>query len=196
LSALALTEPLYQQFVKIKLVQPFKKNLARKKAAMKKTIDAFGKLPDYQVGEVTAASAFYIAETYRYFGRALAESERPKNLTALEREQYELALEDQVYPFEEKAISLHEKNLELLDRGVYNTWVDKSIARLAKLVPARYAKFEESMDFVERIGPFRYEQITQRFLPDAAAPKSQPPQNGKAQGINGSSQQRPSAAAR
>jgi TolA-binding protein len=196
LSALALTEPLYQQFVAIKLVQPFKKNLARKKAAMKKTIDAFGKLPDYQVGEVTAASAFYIAETYRYFGRALAESERPKNLTALEREQYELALEDQVYPFEEKAISLHEKNLELLDRGVYNTWIDKSIARLAKLVPARYAKFEESMDFVERIGPFRYEQVTQRYLPDAAAPNAQPPQNGKAQEINGSSQQRPNAAAR
>ena len=196
LSALALTEPLYQQFVEIKLVQPFKKNLARKKAALKKTIDAFGKLPDYQVGEVTAASAFYIAETYRYFGRALAESERPKNLTALEREQYELALEDQVYPFEEKAISLHEKNLELLDRGVYNTWIDKSIARLAKLVPARYAKFEESMDFVERIGPFRYEQVTQRSLSGAVAPKSQPLENGKAQKMNGSSQQRPNAAAR
>ena len=186
LSALALTEPLYQQFVEIKLVQPFKKNLARKKAALKKTIDAFGKLPDYQVGEVTAASAFYIAETYRYFGRALAESERPKNLTALEREQYELALEDQVYPFEEKAISLHEKNLELLDRGVYNTWIDKSIARLAKLVPARYAKSEEGMDFVERIGPFRYEQVTQQSLSDAAARKAQPPQDRKAGKGNGS----------
>ncbi len=110
---------------------------------------------------------------YYRFGTALADSERPKNLTALEREQYELALEEQVYPFEEKAISLHEKNLELLGRGVYNAWIDKSIARLAKLVPARYAKFEESMEFVERIGPFRDEQITQRSPSDAAAAKAQ-----------------------
>jgi TolA-binding protein len=194
LSALTLTEPLYNQFVEIKLVQPFKKNLALKKVAMKKAIDAFGKLPDYQAGEVTAASAFYIAEIYYRFGRALAESERPKNLTALEKEQYELALEEQVYPFEEKAISLHEKNLELLGRGVYNAWIDKSIARLAKLVPARYAKFEEGLDFVERIGPFRYEQVTQRSPSNAAAPSSHPPQNGEAQGTDGSSQQRPSPA--
>ncbi|MDH3726016.1 MAG: tetratricopeptide repeat protein [Myxococcales bacterium] len=194
LSTLALTEPLYEQFVEIKLLQPFEKNLARKRAAMKKATHAFGKLPDYQVGEVTAASAFYIAEIYYRFGTALADSERPKNLTALEREQYELVLEEQVYPFEEKAISLHEKNLELLGRGVYNAWIDKSIARLAKLVPARYAKFEESMDFVERIGPFRYEQITQRSPSDAAAPKAQPPQDGKAQEGDGSSRQQPSAA--
>lgn len=194
LSALALTEPLYEQFIDIKLVQPFNKNLVRKKAAMKKATDAFGKLPDYEVGEVTAASAFYIAEMYYYFGRALANSERPKNLTALQLEQYELALEEQVYPFEEKAISLHEKNLELLSRGVYNAWIDKSIARLAKLVPARYAKFEESMDFVERIGPFRYEQVTQRLSSDAAAPKAQPPQDGKAQEGNGSSRQQRGAA--
>ena len=182
LSALALTEPLYEQVVEIKLVQPFKKNLARKKAAMKKATDAFGKLPDYQVGEVTAASAFYIAEIYYYFGRALAESERPKNLNALEREQYELALEEQVYPFEEKAISLHEKNLELLGRGVYNAWIDKSIVRLAKLVPARYAKFEESTGFIDRIGPFPYQRLTQPSPPAVPGQKgAQPPQTGPVQ---------------
>jgi TolA-binding protein len=182
LSALALTEPLYEQVVEIKLVQPFKKNLARKKAAMKKATDAFSKLPNYQVGEVTAASAFYIAEIYYYFGRALAESERPKNLNALEREQYELALEEQVYPFEEKAISLHEKNLELLGRGVYNAWIDKSIVRLAKLVPARYAKFEESTGFIDRIGPFPYQQLTQPTPPAVPGQKDvQPPQTGPAQ---------------
>ena len=46
LASLALAEPLYNQFAEIKLVQPFQKNLARKKAAMKKATDAFGKLPD------------------------------------------------------------------------------------------------------------------------------------------------------
>jgi hypothetical protein len=126
-SALALTEPLYERFVEIKLVKPFEKNLARKKAAMKEATDAFGKLAGYQAGEATAAAAFYIAEIYYQFGKALTESDRPDNLSAAEREQYELALEEQAYPFEEKAIKLHEKNLELLSVGVYNAWIDKSI---------------------------------------------------------------------
>lgn len=159
-SALALTEPLYDRFVDIKLVKPFEKNLARKKAAMKEANDAFAKLIDYRTGEVTAAIAFYMAEMYHHFGRALMESERPSNLKPLEREQYELALEEQAYPFEEKAISVHEKNIELLSKGIYNPWIDKSIARLAKLVPARYAKYEESAGFVDAVGSVRYEVAT------------------------------------
>src|SRR5205814_10073680 len=39
LSALALTEPLYQRFADIKLVKPFEKNLAKKKTAMKEATD-------------------------------------------------------------------------------------------------------------------------------------------------------------
>ncbi len=183
MSALALTEPLYQRFVEIKLVKPFKKNLARKKAVMKEATDAFGKLVDYQAGEVTAAAAFYIAEIYYYFGRALMKSERPDNLNALEREQYELALEEQAYPFEEKAISLHEKNLELLGVGVYNAWIDKSIERLAKLVPARYAKFEESTGFIDTIGPFRYELVRRPSSSGVPARKdAQLVQSGQPQG--------------
>lgn len=156
-SALALTEPLYQALVDIKLVKPFEKNLKKKKAAMKAATDAFGKLVDYQVGEATAGAAFYVAEIYYHFGRALMESERPDNLNALELEQYELALEEQAYPFEEQAIKLHEKNLELLGQGVYNAWIDKSMQKLATLVPARYAKFEESTGFIESLGPYRYQ---------------------------------------
>lgn len=153
-AALALTEPLYERFVEIRLVKPFEKNLAKKKAAMKEATDAFGKLVDYRAGEVTAAAAYYMAEIYYHFGRALMESERPENLNALEREQYELALEEQAYPFEERAIAVHEKNLELLGVGVYNAWIDKSLERLATLMPARYAKTEESPGFIETLGPF------------------------------------------
>jgi hypothetical protein len=154
-SALALTEPLYERFVEIKLVKPFEKNLARKKAAMKEATDAFGKLAGYQAGEATAAAAFYIAEIYYQFGKALTESDRPDNLSAAEREQYELALEEQAYPFEEKAIKLHEKNLELLSVGVYNAWIDKSIERLAQLMPARYARAEERLHRQHRAIPVR-----------------------------------------
>lgn len=167
-SALALTEPYYEKFVEIKLIKPFEKNLARKKAAMKEATDAFGKLAGYQAGEATAAAAFYIAEVYYHFGKALTESERPDNLSAAEREQYELALEEQAYPFEEKAIKLHEKNMELLSVGVYNAWIDKSIGRLAQLMPARYARTEEDPGFIDSIGPYRYALAAKSSSPGAS----------------------------
>jgi len=159
ISGLALAEPLYERVVAIKLVKPFEANLAKKQAAMKEATAAFGKLADYRAGEVTAAAAFYIAEIYYNFNRSLVASERPDNLSPAEREQYELALEEQAYPFEEKSIAVHEKNLELLDQGIYNAWIDKSIARLAKLVPVRYAKSEETAPFILAMGPIQTQLV-------------------------------------
>ncbi len=159
-ASLALTVPLFDQFVEIKLVKPFDKNLKKKKLAMKSAKDGFEKLLSYEVGDVTAAATYYIAEMYYNFNRALVESERPDDLNAMEKEQYELALEDQAYPFEEKTIQIHEKNLELLTLGIYSTWIDKSIETLAKLVPARYAKFEESSGYVTALERVNYAYLT------------------------------------
>jgi len=152
-SSLVLAQPTVRRFKSVKLVKPFKKNLNKKKKRMKKAIAALTQLVDYEVGLVTAAATFEIAEIYYHFSRALMESERPDKLTELQLEQYELALEEQVYPFEEKAINVHEKNMELLDLGIYNKWIDKSIEKLAVLLPARYAKPEASVEFIETILP-------------------------------------------
>jgi cellulose synthase operon protein C len=154
--ALVLAEETFGQFAGIKLVEPFKTNLDRKKALMKVVTQQFSKLLDYEVGEVTAASTFYLAEIYADFSRDLKESERPKGLTAVELEEYELALEEQAYPFEEKAISTHKSNLELVSRGVYNEWVDKSLQKLAVLVPARYNKPEEGSPVIDSADHYLY----------------------------------------
>ena len=158
-AALELAEPLFDQFVKIKLTRPFDKNLQKKSSALKVTKEAYEKLLDYEVGEATSTATYYLAEMYYNFSRALAESERPDGLNSQEKEQYELSIEEQAYPFEEKAIQTHEKNLELLSLGIYGLWIDKSIEKLAKLVPARYAKFEENSNFIDTL--------------DAAAPVEQ-----------------------
>lgn len=160
-SALVLAEPLYDAFAEIELVQPFEQNLKKKQRAMKGALDAFAKLTDYGVGDATAAATYYMAETYYGFGRALLESERPDNLNELEREEYELALEEQAYPFEDKAIEVHRKNLELMPAGIYNDWIDKSLGRLAKLIPVRYAKSESTTGWVQSIDVFRYRSPTQ-----------------------------------
>lgn len=154
---LVLAELDYQRFTAVELVQPFKTSLQKKQQLMKTATQEFGKLFDYEVGEVTAAATFYLAEIYADFSRALMQSERPQGLSALELEEYELAIEDQAYPFEEKAIGVHQSNLELMARGIYNPWIDKSLARLAQFLPARYAKPEETSPVVESLEVFSYQ---------------------------------------
>jgi tetratricopeptide (TPR) repeat protein len=150
-AALVLAEPSLTAFYDIKLVKPFKKNLNKKKQRMKAAIDKYNKLIDYEVSEVTAAATYQLAEIYFHFSRALMESERPDDLNEVELEQYNLVLEEQAYPFEEKAIDVHEKNIELLSIGVYNKWIDKSIEKLAVLMPARYARSEHENTFVKSL---------------------------------------------
>jgi TolA-binding protein len=154
--ALVLAEETFGQFTGIKLVEPFKVNLDKKKGLMKVVTQQFSKLLDYEVGEVTAAATFYLAEIYADFSKDLKESERPKDLTAVELEEYELALEEQAYPFEEKAISTHKSNLDLISLGVYNEWVDKSLQKLAVLVPARYNKPEEESPVIDSADHYLY----------------------------------------
>jgi len=155
-AALVLAEPKLAAFKQVALVKPFKKNLKKKKQRMRSAIDEYTKLVDYQVGDVTAAATFYIAEIYYEFNIALIESERPTNLNDEELEQYELVIEEQAYPFEEKAIDVHEKNTEYLDIGIYNKWIDKSIEKLSVLLPARYAKTEEKSKLIALIQPSQH----------------------------------------
>ena len=153
---LTLTQPIFDRFISVQLVEPLKKNLDLKKRYMKEAIAAYTKLLDYEVADVTAASTYYMAEIYLGFKKALLASERPKNLNKVEMDQYEMALEDQAYPFEDKAIKVHQKNIELLHSGIYSPWIDKSIAELAKLYPAAYARTEEHTGYINSINSFDY----------------------------------------
>jgi hypothetical protein len=75
----------------------------------------------------------------------------------MEMEQYDLAIEEEAYPFEEKAIEVHESNLKLISLGVYNEWIDKSLQKLAESVPARYDKPEEASGIMSSLGTFVFE---------------------------------------
>jgi hypothetical protein len=97
-----------------------------------------------------------MAEVYYGFNRSLLDSERPGDLSAVDLEAYELALEDEAFPFEEKAIEVHAKNLELIGSGIYNDWIAKSLGKLALLVPVRYAKEELSSGFLGSMDYYAY----------------------------------------
>jgi hypothetical protein len=63
--------------------------------------------------------------------------------------QYQMLLEEEAYPFEEKAISLHERNHQRLAEGVFDQWVERSMQVLAELFPGRYARSVRWMSFKE-----------------------------------------------
>ena len=91
-------------------------------------------------------ASYAMADLYRDLGRALLESERPRNLSAEELEQYDLLLEEQAFPFEEKAIALHERNARRAAAGHWDDGVRSSYAALAELAPGRWARAERSSD--------------------------------------------------
>jgi cellulose synthase operon protein C len=155
-SALVLAEHLYQAFVAVKLRQPFETSLKDKQQSMDATIKAMNGLVDYGIAEVTAAATFYMAETYFDFSRSLKESERPADMKPADLEKFEAELDEAAFPFEEKAIKVHEKNMESLHAGVFNPWTEKSLGRLAELMPGRYAKSEMSSGFIGAIDRYVY----------------------------------------
>jgi tetratricopeptide (TPR) repeat protein len=165
-ASLVLAEQKFETFVTVSLVNPLEVNLRRKRELMKETTQKFNQLIEYEIAETTAAATFYLAEIYAHFSKALMTSERPQGLSPLELEEYELAIEDQAYPFEEKAITVHENNIKLISMGVYNEWVEKSLQKLAEFIPARYDKPEEASGIVSSLDTYIYEIVR----PETSAP--------------------------
>ena len=141
-ASLELAKPMMKSFQSVKLVKPLKKNLKRKKQKMQVAVDAFTTAADYGVAEVSTASVYWLAEIYNEFGQELMKSERPAGLSGEELEQYDILLEEQAYPFEEKSINIHETNIGRIFDGIYDEWIKKSLSKLKSLSPVRYSKSE------------------------------------------------------
>ena len=175
-SFLVLAEQLYQEFRTVKLRQPFEVSLKEKKQRMDATIEAMGRLVGYEIAEMTAAATYYMAETYYDFSRALTESERPTDLDAADLEEYEKDLQKEAHPFEERAVALHEKNLEMMRAGVLNAWTEQSLGKLVELMPERYARNELSSGFLDAIDSYVYRSpISQVNSPAPGSAGTTPP---------------------
>ena len=142
MSSLVMAQEQMQAFKKIQLTLPLKSSLARKKKALEQSLTAFNQVISYQVESFMTAANFYIGDIYQQLAKDLIASAKPKNLNALELEQYELLLEEQAFPFEEQAITVHETNAKRAWRGNYDEWVQRSFQALETLLPSRYLKQE------------------------------------------------------
>lgn len=141
-ATLQLAEPVLAAYQQVRLVEPLQRQLKLKKAKMDEVLKAYALAADVGVAEVTTAATFHTAALYQDFGKSLIASQRPKRLSKMELEQYNVLLEEQAFPFEEKAIELHETNARRTTQGLYDPWVKSSLAELAKLKPVRYGKAE------------------------------------------------------
>lgn len=150
-AALVLAQPAFEAYQKVALVEPLAKQLKLKKAKMEDVLKAYSVATDYGVAEVTTAATYRVAALYQDFGKALTTSQRPKKLSRLELEQYDVMIEEQAYPFEEKAIELHTVNARRATEGLYDEWVRKSFDALRVLQPVRYGKSEHSEAAVDAI---------------------------------------------
>jgi len=150
-NALLLAEPVDASYRSVRLVEPLKKSLKAKKEKMQKALDAYGVAADYGVAEVATAAVYRTAELYNDFSKALLQSQRPKGLNADELEQYNVLLEEQAFPFEEKAIEIHEINVRRTRDDIYDQWVKSSFTALKKLRPVRYGKSERGEEVIRAI---------------------------------------------
>jgi tetratricopeptide (TPR) repeat protein len=150
-AALALAEPTLDAYRKVSLVEPLAKQLKLKKTRMEEALKAYAVAADYGVADVTTAATYHTAALYHDFGRAMLASQRPKRLSKAELEQYNVMLEEQAFPFEEKATELHEVNAQRAVAGIYDKWVKESFSALATLRPVRYGKAERSEGVIDAI---------------------------------------------
>nr|WP_324259858.1 tetratricopeptide repeat protein [Cellvibrio fontiphilus] len=146
-----LAQPAYDEFTRIPLTLPLKNSLQRKRAALEKALKAQEQILTYGVAEFTTEASFKIGEIYAQLSRDLMASQRPKELDELALEQYEILLEEQAYPFEEKAIEIHQANIQRSWKGTYDAGVKRSFDALAKLLPARYNKPEARVEVSNEI---------------------------------------------
>jgi hypothetical protein len=58
--------------------------------------------------------------------------------------------------------------MELMRSGLYNAWVDRSLGKLAELMPARYAKGEISSGFMGSIHRYAYSTPASQLPPAPA----------------------------
>jgi len=135
----------------LRLSLPIEQSLPPKREAMQSSIDTLSAAADYGFAEVTTAATLELGDLYRAFGRALMESERPRNLDDLALEQYDLLLEEQAYPFEEKSIEWYETNLKRIRKGVYDKSVKKSYDALVDIAPGQYAKRMKAEEYYDAL---------------------------------------------
>ncbi|TYC62689.1 outer membrane protein assembly factor BamD [Marinobacter sp. BW6] len=139
-SSLVLGARAAAAFTSISLSQPLAQSLDRKQKALETARQRFLDAEALGGERVLSESLFRRAELYRGLAKDLMSSAAPADLNELEAMQYQMLLEEEAYPFEEKAIELHTANHRRITSEGYDAWIGRSLGVLAELHPGRYER--------------------------------------------------------
>lgn len=141
------------EFEAIKLNLPLDKSLAAKRQAMALALQWYGEAGRYGIVEVTTVATYKTGEIYRRLAKDMLASERPAGLNELEKGQYNILLEEEASPFEDKATEFHELNYGRIKDGVYDDWVKRSLQSLRTLNAGRYDRVEAAEAYFDYVPP-------------------------------------------
>lgn len=141
-AALRLGTVLAERAASVRLSYPLRSSLQRRQPLTRQAIEYLRAARESGFDEVVTEAAHRLGSIHASLARDLRDSQRPPGLDDFERDAYELMLEDEAFPFEERAIAAHEANLEYLRADVWDEWILASARELADMVPGRYARRE------------------------------------------------------
>lgn len=137
-AAIVLGELEAQRFASVPLQHPLAPALEKKQQALESARARLMQAEQLGGDRLLSEILYRRAELYRVMAVDLMASEAPANLNELEASQYQMLLEEEAYPFEEKAIEYHAENHQRLANGEFDHWVEQSLRALAELFPGRY----------------------------------------------------------
>lgn len=121
----------------LRLTHPLEETVKRKKVLLQSAIYYYNLAQEQDGASYASRTTYQKGALYQGFAQALLDSERPSDLTGEEQEVYTVMLEEQAFPFEEKAIELFSAHLSQPSGNVADPWLEKSRQALKTLRPAQ-----------------------------------------------------------
>ncbi|RMJ06168.1 Outer membrane protein assembly factor BamD [Marinobacter litoralis] len=149
-AALTLGVRAAEEFAAIGLVHPLEETLVSKQAALERAQNYLLEAETFAGEAVVTEVLFRRAELYRVLAADLMASEVPAELNELETMQYQMLLEEEAYPVEERAMELHTQNHQKIRTHGYDEWVGQSLEALAAMHPGRYSRNLRWMTWAEK----------------------------------------------
>ncbi|CBL46603.1 Hypothetical protein HDN1F_30200 [gamma proteobacterium HdN1] len=144
-------EPVYEHYIALQLKQPLANAIRQKKDAMNAVLNAYASTAEIGVLQYTTASTYRLGSAYQNFATSILKSERPPGMAEDALEEYELLLEEQAAPMQDKAIEILQANTQRVADGAWDKWIQKSYQALGDLQPGRYKKPEKGEEYVDGI---------------------------------------------
>jgi tetratricopeptide (TPR) repeat protein len=120
--------------------------LIGKAKSLQKTEATYAQIINTGAGEWGIASLVRLGQAYENMGETLKHSYIPSYLTADQRELYQMALEDKIYPQIDKAVDAYKRALDKsFELSVYNETTAFATRRLGALRPEDFPGLEENI---------------------------------------------------